>query len=97
VNERTLSLPPLLIYTDLMAMADARNIGTAQITRKRFLAKSRLHADERTKASHKQTSAFLASATLEKNFRVALLCHFSGPKWAFCCFCVQRALRKWLN
>jgi hypothetical protein len=32
-------VPPLLIYADLVATADARNIETAQIIRKRFLAK----------------------------------------------------------
>lgn len=31
--------PPLLIYADLVATADARNIETAQIIRERFLAK----------------------------------------------------------
>ncbi|BAU49562.1 hypothetical protein SVA_3014 [Sulfurifustis variabilis] len=32
--------PPLLIYADLVATADARNIETAQIIRERFLAKA---------------------------------------------------------
>ena len=53
--------------------------------------------DERTKAPYNRKNAFLASATREKNFRVALLCHFERLKWAFCCFCVQRALRNLLN
>lgn len=33
-------VPPLLIYADLVATADARNIETAQIIRERFLAKA---------------------------------------------------------
>ena len=32
-------VPPLLVYADLVATADARNIETAQIIRERFLAK----------------------------------------------------------
>jgi hypothetical protein len=33
-------IPPLLIYINLRATADARNIETAQIIRERFLAKA---------------------------------------------------------
>ena len=39
VNKRYPVVPPLLIYADLVATADARNIETAQIIRERFLGK----------------------------------------------------------
>jgi hypothetical protein len=40
----------LVIYTDFVATADARNVGTAQIIRKRFLAKAQADVGERTPA-----------------------------------------------
>lgn len=38
VNERYRLVPPLLIYADLIASADARNIETAHLMRERYLA-----------------------------------------------------------
>jgi len=40
LDKRLPLVPPLLIYADLVATADARNIETAQIIRERFLATS---------------------------------------------------------
>lgn len=40
VDKQVALVPPLLIYADLIATADVRNIETAQIIRERFLDKA---------------------------------------------------------